>query len=173
MEIGKRFSPYMMFIGSFVPNVLLEYKGISSSAKLLWARLSQHAGKGGICYPAQATLAQELGLSIRQIRRLTNELAKDGFIRVIYPKPDKYGRPMSPYRSCRYHFLWHKIFDEAKLRTDKNVKEPDNDGWLSNYATERLRREIQCELDNRSRRFRERDKGGRNNKFTGFTSNSL
>ena len=45
MKVGEVFNPYGMFVGSFVPNTLLRYKGLSSTAKLLWARLAQYAGK--------------------------------------------------------------------------------------------------------------------------------
>ena len=136
MEVGKRFKPYMMFIGSFIPNVLMEYNGISPAAKLLWARLAQHAGKGGICYPAQSTLAKELGISRQWVNKLLADLVENGFIKIIHPK----GRKRLRHESCRYHFLWHNIFVAARLRSDPKVNEPDEEEWLPNHTVEKLKK---------------------------------
>ncbi len=136
MEVGKRFSPYKVFIGSFIPNALMEYQGISPAAKLLWARLAQHAGKGGICYPAQTTLAKELGISARWVRKLLAELVREQFIRIIHPRGH---HKKLPHATCRYHFLWHESFDNARLRSDSKVEEPDSEQWLPNHTLEKLK----------------------------------
>jgi hypothetical protein len=136
MEVGKRFSPYMMFIGSFIPNALMEYTEISSSAKLLWARLAQNAGRGGVCYPAQSTLAKELGISSRWIQKCLGQLVEKKFIRIIYPK----GTKKLFHKTCRYHFLWHVIFENAKLRSDPKVDEMDDEGWMPMHTIEKLKK---------------------------------
>jgi len=63
-----------MFYGAFVPNWLMQRKELSPGSKLLYGRLSQYAGEDGHCYPGQALLAQELGVSVRQIYTYTQEL---------------------------------------------------------------------------------------------------
>ena len=79
--VGKRFNPYRRFSRvSVIPNGLMAYPGLSSSAKLLWARLAQYAGKDGRAYPSVATLAADLGLKKRQIQNLLAELRREGFI---------------------------------------------------------------------------------------------
>ena len=49
---GDQFNPSQIFIGSFIPNVLMRFTGLSDGAKLARARLNQYAGHDGICYPA-------------------------------------------------------------------------------------------------------------------------
>ncbi|WP_316901008.1 helix-turn-helix domain-containing protein [Pseudodesulfovibrio indicus] len=81
LPVGKRFNPYRSFSRiSVIPNVLLAYPGLSPSAKLVWARLAQYAGKDGRAYPSVATLAADLGLKKRQIQNLLAELRREGFI---------------------------------------------------------------------------------------------
>ena len=43
----KTFNPYGIFYGALIPDVLLRYKKIPPSAKLLYAKLVQYAGKDG------------------------------------------------------------------------------------------------------------------------------
>ena len=79
--VGKRFNPYRSFSRvSVIPNRLMSYPGVSSSAKLVWARLAQYAGKDGRAYPSVATLAADLGLKERQTQNLLAELRREGFI---------------------------------------------------------------------------------------------
>lgn len=73
-------NPYKLFRGSFVPNWLLCRHELSQGAKLCYARLSHFAGKDGHAYPAQQTLADELGCSEREARRYLVELQKAGLI---------------------------------------------------------------------------------------------
>ncbi len=80
-DVGQRFSPYRSFERvSVIPNGLMGYPGLSPSAKLLWARLAQYAGKDGRAYPSIETLAAEIGLKKRQTQNLLAELKKKKFI---------------------------------------------------------------------------------------------
>nr|WP_287413241.1 helix-turn-helix domain-containing protein [Pseudodesulfovibrio sp.] len=80
-DVGQRFSPYRSFERvSVIPNSLMGYPGLSPSAKLLWARLAQYAGKDGRAYPSIETLAAEIGLKKRQTQNLLAELKKKKFI---------------------------------------------------------------------------------------------
>lgn len=75
----KHMSPYRM-LGAFVPNWLMERHEVSAGAKLLYARLAQHAYKKDHCWPGQATLVEEMGENLRQIQRYVAELRRCGLI---------------------------------------------------------------------------------------------
>ena len=51
------------------------------NAKLLFGRLALYAGSNGECYPAHQTLAEELGVSVRQVHSLMVTLRDAGLIR--------------------------------------------------------------------------------------------
>ena len=103
----KFFNPYQSFVGSFIPNCLMKYPHLSPSAKLLWARLAQYAGKNGYCYPSVETLADELGISKQQIIRLLKELETKQFIYRDLPK----GKDKLLHRTTKYYFIMHQIFE--------------------------------------------------------------
>lgn len=107
-QVGQTFIPFRLFRGAFLPNVILRYPGLSPSAKLLWARLAQYAGENGKCYPSQVTLAEELGITDRHIRKLLTELEDKGFV-VGERTPSQ--RLIGA--NARYRFLWHEVFNDA------------------------------------------------------------
>lgn len=102
----KLFNPYRLFAGSFIPNCLMEYSEISSTAKLVWARLSQYAGEKGYCWPKQETLAKEVGLSTDRVKRVLAELKDAGFIEIKHPK----GVDKLNHAPNKYYFVYHPIF---------------------------------------------------------------
>src|ERR1035437_5480160 len=71
-----RINPWRMFIGSMIPNWLQRRTEVSQGAKLAYARLAQHAGEKGRCFPRQRTLATELGVSERTVREYLRELVE-------------------------------------------------------------------------------------------------
>ena len=79
----RRINPWRMFTGAMVPNWLLSRPEISHGAKLTYARLAQHAGKEGRCFPKQDTLADELGTSERSVRDYLRELAKARLVKMV------------------------------------------------------------------------------------------
>ena len=101
---GMRFNPYKMFTGSLVPNAIMRRKDLTSTQKLLWARLSQYSGNNGQVYPALETLARELGISKSQVRRDLRIMEDKGLIK----------RELRIGRSSKYHFLWHECFEEQE-----------------------------------------------------------
>lgn len=109
MKIGDEFNPYRMFVGSFIPNCLMEYPDLSSSAKLVWARLAQYMGKNAEAWPQQETIAKEVGMTVDTVHRNLAELSKLGFIKIIRPK----GTERLRHLPNRYRFLWHKVFESA------------------------------------------------------------
>lgn len=106
MKTGDEFNPWRMFVGVFIPNALARYSGLTASAKLIYGRLAQFAGKNGECYPSQETLAAEVGLSTARIKQVLPELVKCGLIRIEQPM----GRDRLNHMNARYVFLWHDIF---------------------------------------------------------------
>lgn len=108
-EDRKRFIPYKLFVGSFIPNALMRYPDLSPSAKLLWARLAQYAGSDGECYPSQKTLAEDLGLSVSHIKYVLKELRDKGFVTTERSQQERLAG-----RNSRYYFLWHDVFDDEE-----------------------------------------------------------
>lgn len=102
LQIGDVFNPNGMFHGIWVPDSLLKCSGISISAKLLYGRLARYAGEDGRCFPAVETLARELGMTDRQVQRLTAQLCSAGFLR-----RDAQYRPNGSQTANAYVFLYH------------------------------------------------------------------
>lgn len=97
----------MHFNGAFVPNWLLIRDGkdeISPGAKLCYARLCQYAGKKGICNPKQEGIANELGVTARQVQDYLKELESLG---LIISARDGYRGQKS------YRFLYHKWISDT------------------------------------------------------------
>lgn len=94
-----------MFIGSMIPNWLQCRREINQGAKLAYARLAQHAGKDGECFPKQETLAVELGVSERTANEYVRTLVKFRLIEKERP-----GLGMSN----RYFFLYHPWIHEGQ-----------------------------------------------------------
>jgi hypothetical protein len=115
MNIGDVFNPRRVFVGSFIPNVLMRFKGLSPTAKLCWARLAQYLGKDGLAYPSQETLGEEVGVTDRHIRDVLEELQRAGFIFKIAPT----GQDKFAHKTNRYGFLWHSIFEDAFVCADR------------------------------------------------------
>ena len=111
MKPGDIFNPYKMFVGSFIPNVLLRTTLLTAHAKLVWARLAQFNGKNGQCYPSQATIAEETGSNIRKVQRSLQLLSDKGFIKKIPPT----GIDRLFHKHIQYEFLWHEVFCVSAL----------------------------------------------------------
>ena len=81
----KRINPWNTFFGSMVPNWLMEQDldEISFGAKVCYGRLVQFGGKGGVAFPRMQTLANEIGCSERQVRRLVKELSDLHLIHIV------------------------------------------------------------------------------------------
>lgn len=115
-QVGQSFNPYKLFVGSFLPNALLRFPGLSSSAKLVWARLGQYAGKDGRAFPRMATLAEEVALSEVQVQRLLKELVEHGFL----CRQKATGEGRLRHLPDTYTFLFHSCFD-ARLCFSRDI----------------------------------------------------
>ena len=69
LQIGDAFNPFQLFIGAMIPSAVLRNPDLSPSAKLVFARLAQFAGRQGKAWPSDQTLGREVGLGDRQARR--------------------------------------------------------------------------------------------------------
>ena len=98
LRVGKKFNPFRLFNGIWIPDALLSFEDISPGAKLLYGLLGRYAGKDGKCYPSQETIAQKLNRQQRQIRNLLGELERTKLIRWV-----RRGPGMSNW----YEFLLH------------------------------------------------------------------
>ena len=101
-KIGDYINPYKLFIGSFVPNWLSRRTEVSSTDKLVYAKLCQYAGKDGKCYPSQERLSEDLGFSARHVRNSIGNLIRLKLIVVV--------RNNFNYNNA-YHFLKHEWQD--------------------------------------------------------------
>lgn len=110
MISGQPFNPFRLFYGVFIPEALVRFPDVSPGAKLCYGRLTRYAGEKGTCYPSQDTLAGELGVSARNVRRYIEELRSVGLIRTV-----RRGLQLNN----EYEFLWHAIFDGSE-RTDSS-----------------------------------------------------
>lgn len=112
--MSKNFiNPKRLWVGSFVPNWLMERPELSPGAKLTYARLSLHVNdESNTAYPKQEILAAELGIKTdRQARRYISELIEHGLIVSVQ-------RGLG--RANEYGFLWHEWMDGAKARKAKS-----------------------------------------------------
>jgi hypothetical protein len=98
--VGQRFNPFKVFYGLFIPDAIASYTGLSQGCKMCYGKLSQYAGKNGFAYPSHQKLAEDLGVSDRQVRAYLSALVDSGFIcaEKLFP-------------TNRYHFLWHPVLE--------------------------------------------------------------
>lgn len=109
MKVGERYNPYRCFKEIIIiPAPLVEYP-MGATAKLMLGVLMRHAGKDGRCFPSQKRLANSLGITVRQTRRVLTELKNKGFIALNHPR----GKDRLRHKCIRYVFVWHKCFKEG------------------------------------------------------------
>ncbi len=112
-------SPITEFRPTFVqiPYGVFADKDLSHAAKLVYGRLLLYAGKDGLCYPKQETLAAEICIRHRQLRTVLVELRDQGWLtwcrirtgcayRVILDRQKTAGSsgrklPVAPAENCR------------------------------------------------------------------------
>ena len=110
-----RINPWMRFNGAFIPNWLLCRTEVSHGAKLCYARLAQFAGKDGLCFPKQPTLAGGLGITERTARDYIRELEEFELVESVR-------RGLGTSNS--YHFLDHP-WQHGPPDERRDIAEPD------------------------------------------------
>ncbi len=113
-----------MFQGVFIPNALLAHKDLSQSAKLMWGRLAQYAGKDGRCFPKIETLGEDIGISGSMARKVIRELKSKQFILVKNPK----GKERLLHMNNEYFFLDHPSFHTDTLVFSAGIKNGQSEG---------------------------------------------
>lgn len=109
---GEPFNPWRGACGFYPPDVVGRQKDLTSGQKRLYERLVRFAGRNGECYPSHDTLAEALGITDRQVRRILTALEK-------YPLIAH--RLRDGRRANTYIFVWNPIFD----RTSKSGQAQD------------------------------------------------
>jgi len=113
LEIGKRFNPYKLFTGAYIPNSLMESREFTSTEKLAWARLVQLSkGHDGV-EATHAMIAVGIGIAEQSVPAVVKGLVKKKLIEKVLPT----GQDRLDHRPVSYYFLWHPIFGAA-LRVD-------------------------------------------------------
>jgi hypothetical protein len=121
----KFINPFNRFVGCFVPNWLAYRKEVSQGAKLCYARLAQYAGHKGYAYPFQETLAEEIGVAERQVRRYLQELMKH---KLIHQEQQGLNQPNI------YYFLAHSWMEIGEEDIEiKGPVIPDRSGRPDTY----------------------------------------
>lgn len=93
--------------------IISQAAAISSTAAHLLRALHDHANAAGECWPRQRTLADETGLSLRTIRRVTRLLEQHGLIEVT---------PGCGHRASRYVIRYPET-DRGKSPVEYNRPE--------------------------------------------------
>src|SRR5688500_19007009 len=64
------------------PYLIMRDKNLSVGARLTYAFLLMYAWQEGSCFPKQASLAEEMGISRRHVQRFLYELERTEYIRI-------------------------------------------------------------------------------------------
>jgi DNA-binding transcriptional regulator PaaX len=118
-EIGKH---WRVFVGPIIPMVLMQYGGLKSNDKLVWAVLSKYQGTRGKCFPSISLIAHDAGISPSTVKNSIRRLKKQGFISV---ESGYWGG------SNQYKLLWHPIFEEFEIEAEggEKVREACRKRW--------------------------------------------
>jgi hypothetical protein len=108
LRAGQPFNPYKLYFGSFIPEPICKYRGLSPGAKVIFGRLYRYAGEDGSAFPAVPTLADETGIGETQARKYVTELEQKRFINV--DRENRHYRKDGSGGSNRYTFLWHAAY---------------------------------------------------------------
>jgi DNA-binding transcriptional MocR family regulator len=119
---GQPFNPFQVFNGIFIPEALVRWDAICPGSKLCYGRLCRYAGHNGRCWPSHQQLADELGVSTKQVGRYLAELKEHALIR---------STRIGLQQHNVYEFLWHQVFNGSE-RTQMSAPE-----WTSAGNPER------------------------------------
>ena len=122
MQNGQEYNPYKIFVGIFIPNLIIQDQNLSPGAKIAFGMLCQFAGKDGKCYPGQDKISEKMGVSSRQVINYLNELKEERYIKTSRKGMGK---------SNSYVFLWKKTWKDPSLikvndRSHQEVKDPSH-----------------------------------------------
>jgi DNA-binding Lrp family transcriptional regulator len=72
-----------------IPKALMKHPALSKNAKLILAYMLSYTGAGNTCFPSQALIAEDLGISKPVIIKAIQEAVNKGFIKKTKLYPDK------------------------------------------------------------------------------------
>lgn len=122
MKTGDQFNPYKIFNGCYIPFSLMECTELSSSAKLVYARLTAYAGQDGLAFPKHETLAKDLGFKSRNsVIVALKELVK---FKLIEPTKAE-GKDRLFHKSNQYRFLWNDLLIDS-LKSQNHISNTIN-----------------------------------------------
>lgn len=97
-----------------IRNRILEWPGLSLSAKTIWISLCQYSWTDGSCYHSRQTLAENHGMHIDTVKSARRELSEKGLIKV-------FKRPL-PLTAVTFPFVKFQAIEQR----DKNVVRLEN-----------------------------------------------
>jgi len=98
-------NPFNMWQGAFIPNWIMRRSEITATAKLVYGRLCQYAGRDGQAYPSIQTLADEVGIKRRQLSNVLNQLEALALIRRKPQTRDNGGKSTSIYEFLAHEWI--------------------------------------------------------------------
>lgn len=120
LTVGQPIGNIYHNFGTFAPtpNFLLRRpcSEISSSEKLVMARLIQYCDGKGECWPSQKKLGQEVGLGELMVQKCLKRLQEIGLVK-CFPPTGKY-RLMHMHNT--YVLLWHEWMEETAADLNDN-----------------------------------------------------
>lgn len=127
-EIKQRICPNQGATFAKCFNWLMRREELTPGAKLLYSKLAQSAGLKPYARIKQATLAQELGLGLRQVQRYLEELAHFQLIEI---------KQLGLNKANLYYFLQHPwmIQTDAKEQPQTAVKKEDQENLEVTYMS--------------------------------------
>jgi len=128
----KAINPYKMFRFSPLHDWLIERPEVSSSAKIVYARLAKFSGKNGKAFPKQTTLAKKVGLKERQVRNCLSELVEHKLLKAVRQGMGK------PNYYLFLHHEWMEIFIADQERQDSADHEWQDSASPSIYKESHL-----------------------------------
>ena len=97
------FNPYRVFNGINIPEGIYNSSKLTPVTKIVYGRLLRYAGKNGVAYPKQETIATELNVSINTIKRAIKQLVDNDLIVI------ERGNRLN-HEANRYYFIFNNGF---------------------------------------------------------------
>jgi hypothetical protein len=114
-----------------IPKFVLLCKSLSYGAKVAYGILLGYAWQDEFCFPAQKSLANDLGCSVRQAQRFLDELKKEEFItwkQVGFNRPNVYyilSLPSQKSSASQNHYKVDGGGNALKNKDTTNMSYPD------------------------------------------------
>lgn len=115
-----RFNPHKRYNGIYIPEGIYMLDCLTPVSKLVYGRLLRYAGKNGVAYPKQSTIAEELAVSEKSIMRAVKQLFDTGLIEIIQ------GNRLN-HQPNSYYFLEHECLGSSEkdiLSDSEETKSP-------------------------------------------------